>query len=442
MSQEQALVLLTQALARHRDALNDSRRLGAILRDFFAGQHKPDLNILLLALEKGVPADLARANLPALEVSRSTARLSREFGMQEQRARWAVEAWAVALGLITEVSPAVLTGQGPPKPSAPGGGQANPDLKKCPFCAERIRKEAIKCRFCGERLEQSPATAPALTRHALVKRPIRPPAQSSPLVQAASQSSAQASNQASNQALPPHRLRNSLGMEFVLIQAGSFLMGSPDSEKPRGADEKQHPVSLSRDYYIQTTPVTQAQWQMLTRLSPSRFQGDLRLPVEQVGWKDCQRFIQQLNLRQEGIYRLPSEAEWEYACRAGRTTPFAIGSGTDLDASQANFDGRYPYGAGKPGPNRDRTTPVASFHPNSWGLFDMHGNVWEWCQDFYAPYLLHPQTDPKGPARGLDHVIRGGSWDYGAGSCRSATRDRRASDVCASDLGFRLVRNV
>jgi formylglycine-generating enzyme required for sulfatase activity len=227
--------------------------------------------------------------------------------------------------------------------------------------------------------------------------------------------------------------------EFVLIQPGTFMMGSPENEQGRCDDEVLHKVTITKPFYMQTTPVTQAQWQAVMGSNPSHFKGD-NLPVENVSWNDCQEFIQHLNQRGEGQYRLPTEAEWEYACRAGTTTPFAIGNGVDLDSTQANFDGNYPYGQGKEGVDRQETTPVKSFAPNNWGLYDMHGNVYEWCQDWYGDYPSGATTDPQGPSSGSYRVYRGGDWDGFARYARSALRVPVRPVYCNENLGFRLVK--
>jgi formylglycine-generating enzyme required for sulfatase activity len=232
-----------------------------------------------------------------------------------------------------------------------------------------------------------------------------------------------------------------MDMEFILIQPGTFLMGSPESEEGRYSDETQHKVTLTKPFYMQATPVTQAQWQAVMGNNPSDFKGD-NLPVENVSWNDCQEFIQHLNQRGEGQYRLPTEAEWEYAARAGRSTPFGIGNGRDLDSTQANFDGNYPYGAGRKGLYREKTTPVKSFAPNAWGLYDMHGNVYEWVQDWYGAYPSETVSDPQEADLGKCRVMRGGSWSNFARSCRSAFRSRYRPDDGDCYIGFRLVKEV
>jgi sulfatase modifying factor 1 len=217
---------------------------------------------------------------------------------------------------------------------------------------------------------------------------------------------------------------NSIGMKFAWIPAGTFLMGSPVNEEKRGRGdiELQHRVTLSMGFYLAVHPVTQASWREVMGTSPSQSQGD-DLPVEQVSWWDCQEFLENLSEKDSHAYRLPTEAEWEYACRAGTTTPFFFGETISTD--RANYNGKRPYGKAKKGLDRDKTTPVGSFPPNAWGLYDMHGNVWEWCEDWYPYDEKYPQghaINPQGPEDGDGHVLRGGCFGSHAADLRSATR--------------------
>jgi formylglycine-generating enzyme required for sulfatase activity len=215
---------------------------------------------------------------------------------------------------------------------------------------------------------------------------------------------------------------NSIGMTFVLIPAGAFIMGSPPDEPMRDADERQHWVTISKPFYMQTTEVSQGQWRAIMGNNPSHFRncGD-DCPVEQVSWSDSQEFIRKLN-QKEGTdkYRLPTEAEWEYACRAGTDTPFHFG--TCVSTDQANFDGNDPMPGCERGAAHHRTRMVGSFQPNAWGLYDMHGNVWEWCHDWHGEYPSDHVSDPMGPLSGTSHVLRGGSWYHYAWGIRSAVR--------------------
>jgi formylglycine-generating enzyme required for sulfatase activity len=233
---------------------------------------------------------------------------------------------------------------------------------------------------------------------------------------------------------------NSIGMEFVLVSAGTFQMGSNayDWEKPI------HEVTIAAPFYLGKYQVTQGEWTAVMGDNPSRFpswfERDDRFPVENVSWDDCQEFIKRLNARKDGyVYRLPSEAEWEYACRAGTTTPFSFGE--TLTAAQANYNGDYPYGDGPKGEYRKKTTRVGSFPPNAWGLHDMHGNVWEWCQDVWHGNYDGAPTDGSAWEAGSDNlrVVRGGSWCSNANYCRSANRFYSAPGLRFSSNGFRLV---
>ncbi|MBM3327433.1 MAG: formylglycine-generating enzyme family protein [Calditrichaeota bacterium] len=218
-------------------------------------------------------------------------------------------------------------------------------------------------------------------------------------------------------------------MTFVLIPGGSFLMGSNDGD----SDEKPvHRVEV-KAFYIMTTEVTQRMWQAIMGDNPSYFKGD-DLPVECVSWNDCQEFIKKLNQRDPGKgYRLPSEAEWEYACRAGTTTKYYTGDSESDLARTGWYDGN----------SGSKTHPVGQKQPNAWGLYDMHGNVWEWCEDWYhdsyngAPGDGRAWTSPAGTYR----VLRGGSWPYFDCACRSASRIWDEPAERNLNYGFRVVRS-
>ena len=221
---------------------------------------------------------------------------------------------------------------------------------------------------------------------------------------------------------PPKNFTNRIGMKFVWIKPGSFMMGSPKEEKERRDDETQHKVTLTKGFYMGVYTVTQEQWQEVMGNNPSFFRDKKNLPVESVPWDDCQEFIKKLREKDKKLYRLPTEAEWEYTCRAGTTTPFHFGQTISTD--QANYNGDFPYGDGKKGVYRDNTTPVGSFPANAWGLHDMHGNVLQWCQDIYGDYPQKEVVDPTGPEKGQFRVLRGGAWFFSPGDCRSAYRYR------------------
>ena len=238
----------------------------------------------------------------------------------------------------------------------------------------------------------------------------------------------------------PGKLKNSIGMEFASIPAGKFLMGSPETEKERDPDETQHEVTLTQGFRMGVHEVTQAQYAQVMGKNPSEFKG-ATLPVEVVSYNDALEFCQKLSdLPAEKVagrkYRLPTEAEWEYCCRAGTSTPFHFGN--ELNGTQANCVGESPYGTTQKGPFLAKTSPVGSYPPNAWGLHDMHGNVWEWCADRYGDYPKGPITDPRGPEVGSDCVLRGGSWIYVAALCRSAYRSRFDPSPRDYWSGFRL----
>ncbi len=252
----------------------------------------------------------------------------------------------------------------------------------------------------------------------------------------------------------PTSYTDDFGMTFNLIPAGPFVMGSPSNEPGRNDDETQHDVILTRSFYIQTTEVTQGQWEaVLTEAesrgikiedlskTPSYFDNcGEDCPVEEISWVDAQKFINVLNQLGEWTYRLPTEAEWEYAARAGSVTAFANGSirGNIMQfrcTGDANLSamGWYCY-------NSYRTThPAAQKDPNAWGLYDMHGNVWEWCQDWLRDYPSEVVTDPVGPLSGSERVARGGYWGSYIVTCRSARRYGGAPYDRFSGNGFRLV---
>lgn len=231
-------------------------------------------------------------------------------------------------------------------------------------------------------------------------------------------------------ALLPKYLTNSIGMKLALIPPGKFTMGSPPNNKGFAGD--QHEVEITKPFYLGIYEVTQAQWQAVMGNNPSQFKGD-DLPVESVSWDDCQEFCQRLSLKEGRLYRFPTEAEWEYACRAGTTTVFHYGN--SLSSKQANCD----FGEG-----RRKTAPVGSYQPNAFGLYDMHGNVCEWCADWYDVnyYGWSPRQDPQGPPTGQSRVLRGGSWVFPDFVCSAAARGWFAPGQRILGFGFRVASNA
>ena len=237
----------------------------------------------------------------------------------------------------------------------------------------------------------------------------------------------------------PKEITNSIGMKLVLIPKGTFMMGSPESEEGRQKDETQHEVTISKDYYLGVYEVTQAQYEKVMGKNPSYFQGpkvgneNADLPVENVSWDDTVEFCKKLSdLPEEKkagrLYRLPTEAEWEYACRAGSKTAYSFD----------DEEGLLPeYGWFKRN-SSDRTHTVGLLEPNAWGLYDMHGNVWEWCSDWYGEYPKGAVSDPTGPCEGSDRVNRGGGWYNEAANCRSAIRHGIDPSFRFHFIGFRV----
>lgn len=234
-------------------------------------------------------------------------------------------------------------------------------------------------------------------------------------------------------------------MTFCWCPPGEFEMGSPPYEPERDNDETLHHVKLTKGFWMGKHPVTQAQWKAVMGVNPSFHKGK-NLPVEYVSWDDCHEFIEKANAfiaDKAHHLALPTEAQWEYACRAGTTTPFNFGH--FLNGEQANCNGEMPYVTRQKGPHLDKTLPVGKYPPNAWKLHDMHGNVYEWCLDRYRQgFYTRPeaQVDPCCTS-GTDtsHALRGGAYCSVASGCRSARRDRAEGSECHVDAGFRLCIN-
>ncbi|WP_016952026.1 bifunctional serine/threonine-protein kinase/formylglycine-generating enzyme family protein [Anabaena sp. PCC 7108] len=242
-------------------------------------------------------------------------------------------------------------------------------------------------------------------------------------------------------------LGNGVNLEMVAIPGGTFFMGSPENEESRSSsDSPQHQVNVP-PFFMGKYPVTQKQWQAIAALpkvkidlesDPSNFKGD-NLPVERVSWDSVQEFCARLSQRTSKAYRLPSEAEWEYACRAGTTTPFYFGETISTDL--ANYNGNYTYGSGVKGEYREKTTDVGKFPANAFGLYDMCGNIWEWCEDEWHENYIDAPTDGSAWLDGSNNntrMLRGGSWDFDPWFCRSALRLGSWRGARYSHLGFRL----
>ena len=239
---------------------------------------------------------------------------------------------------------------------------------------------------------------------------------------------------------------NSVQVVFRWIEPGTFMMGSPDDEKGRFGVEDQHEVTLTQGFWVAETTVTQALWEAVMKENPSNFKGE-DLPVETVSWDDCQAFIKKMNEHHTELeVRLPWEAEWEYACRAGAETAFNFGS--EISLNEVNYRGVWELSLGK---DKEKwgekaikqTAEVKSYHCNAWGLYEMHGNVWEWCQDHWQGSLgkeamIDPKHEALEPEEGAGRVVRGGSWLDDGRLTRSAYRDGFSPDDRNNGLGLRL----
>ena len=255
-----------------------------------------------------------------------------------------------------------------------------------------------------------------------------------------------------------------VNFDMVYIPPGEFMMGSPEQEEERYNDETQHRVRLTKGFYLQRTQVSQIQWEKVMGFNPSYFHDCLNCPVEWVTWYDAVAFCNALSEREgrrsayemsvkrrddkhikdaevtlvldtDG-FRLPTEAEWEYACRAGTTTSFSFGE--NITSTQVNYDGNYSYAGGQKSKYREKTIAAGSLPPNSWGLYEMHGNVCEWCNDWYEKYPFETAIDPTGPSTGSSRVIRGGSWYDNPRNVRAAIRNEYVPGLAFSYVGFRV----
>jgi formylglycine-generating enzyme required for sulfatase activity len=222
-------------------------------------------------------------------------------------------------------------------------------------------------------------------------------------------------------------------MNFVWIEPGTFMMGSPESESGRDSDEIQHQVTITQGFYMGACEVTQGQWEAVMGSNPSRFVAGSDAPVESLVWEDVQLFINRLNeMENDSLYRLPTEAEWEYAARAGTTTPWPFGD----DENQLDAYAWYQDSLDPPWIPR----PVQTRPPNPWGLYDLHGNVWEYVQDWYGEYSSDTAINPTGPSEGSHHTVRGGNAHDPARSLRSANRIKLGPFQRIDMLGMRLLR--
>lgn len=250
----------------------------------------------------------------------------------------------------------------------------------------------------------------------------------------------------------PVAFENSVGMRFVLIPPGEFMMGSkitpdqvaklsnrPDAQPKMFAGEHpRHKVTLTKAFYMSIHEVTQKYYNAVSGKKGAKGTKGDNMPAVNISWPDADKFCQMLAKTDKRTYALPTEAQWEYACRAGTDTPFSFGP--TITANQANYDRNYAFDKGKSSKHRPKPMQVGRTHNNAWGLYDMHGNLSEWCADMYAPYGDGPKSDPRGPSKGTARVVRGGSYRSYPGACRSAVRSR--GDGACDDIGFRVVCTI
>jgi formylglycine-generating enzyme required for sulfatase activity len=227
---------------------------------------------------------------------------------------------------------------------------------------------------------------------------------------------------------------NGIGMKFVWIPPGTFMMGTPKGVDP--VLEVQHKVTITKGFYMAIYPVTQEEWTAIMGAHQFNCKGEKNLPAESVSWDQCQEFVRKLRAKDGRPYRLPTDAEWEYTCRAGTTTRYYCGD--TLSTEQANFNGKGAVQDGKNNIDRKKTTPVGTFRPNPWGLYDMHGNVWQWCQDRHDRFSDEAVVDPQGPNVGAGRVMRSGCYMMDALNCRSDSRGAGLQDHGFHFCGLRI----
>ena len=230
------------------------------------------------------------------------------------------------------------------------------------------------------------------------------------------------------------------GIELILVEPGRFTMGTPRSELERDGDEAEREMAIAAPFYLAETETTSAVWEAVMGKKPREFDTDPTFPACGVSWRDAEAFIARMNASGEGGWRMPTEAEWEYACRAGTTTPFSCGE--SITPEQANFNGEHPYPPdGEKGLNREGPTPVKSFPPNPWGFYDMHGNVWEWCSEKFVAYP--ERGDVASPKPGASRVMKGGAFTSRGRQLRSGYRDGYPPKASTgAKYGFRLAKSL
>jgi formylglycine-generating enzyme required for sulfatase activity len=386
-----------------KETLLNAAKSKAFLSDYTRGEYKKESRVFLLALEGGVQKAIDTAENITVCKKQQIRLLHEEYSLDEKVAVDVVD--TLALILRGDMGKTVIQAATGIADEADRKKQQKEQQSKwvserlCRFCGGKLSIFGHKCKSCGK--------------------------------------------------------DNKVPDGFVRINGGTFIMGSPYNEVGReDIESPQHQVTVN-SFFMGKYQVTQSEYKAVMGTNPSHFKGD-NLPVEKVSWFEAVEYCNRLSHR-EGLspvykvngtnvtwnqdtdgYRLPTEAEWEYACRAGTITPFS--TGYNITTSQANFDGNFPYNNNAKGKYRKETTVVGSFEPNPWGLYDMHGNVWEWCWDWKSTYLNGAQADPIGAVSGDYRVIRGGGWLYDGRYLRSAYRGDYFPSYRSYYVGFRLMR--
>lgn len=398
-----ATQLLQHVLRSHGVATaGDARRLQALLKDYARGQYKREIHLWTLAAQEGIAAallDNRRLPLPVV-AARLGKLLHEDYAVDPQAAAWAVQSWAEALGL------SAATGNGVGVAANGQGSQlaGNATASSPPFIHgwPAAKVQAMQR-----------AAAVAMGLPVLFRHPMR---------------------------------EGEPGPEMVVVPAGAFLMGSPDAEPGHLQHESpQHRVVFAKPFAVGRYAVTFDEYDRFCTASKRDRPGDGgwgrgKRPVVNVSWYDAQEYCAWLAAQTGQGYRLPNEAEWEYACRAGSTTAFWWGDA--INTGQANYGGHWPYGGGASGEFREQTVPADAFLPNPWGLYQMHGNVWEWCADhWHGDYSGAPDDGSLWADGDTDfRVLRGGSWISHPGRLRSARRNRGGAVYRVGSRGFRVAQ--
>ena len=323
-----------------------------------------------------------------------------------------------------------------------------PLLIPCEACREGVAKKTDKCPKCGHPTADSVVAYKKAVEAEKARREEQRKREEEQMRLAKIEEeqerqrklAKQARTKAAHEKLGDEFTIPALNLEMIWVEPGTFTMGSPTTEADRDKDETQHKVTLTNGFYLGKYEVTQSQYEAVMNHNPSKFKSENR-PVENVSWDDAVLFCDKLTeierkagrLPEGLVYSLPTEAQWEYACRAGTTTAYSWGDAITSDDANYNWDGDWNSGS-----DFKETRDVGQYSANPWGFFDMHGNVWEWTADWYTAYSSGAQTDPEGPATGSYRVLRGGSWLLPGTYLRSADRSNHFPSGRFLNIGFRV----